>query len=261
MGAEKKIFDVAIQRAEHSCYLYGLVHQVGSVKASANVVKEYKNYIKFRKIDKLLTIKGKGANGEESLLLIKNPSTSRQNFEHEYASELLRSTIVSAVAALDKYMHEITVNKCFILLRGPENKIPSKLLKLEISAHAAFKAANTLRTVSTARPGNTLKKLVQSKLHSQTMQGSGQIDVCLKLMGVNNFWQSVATKMGAGFTAQKVQKQLNGIVGRRNEIVHEADFVRELRARNRGLQEINWKDAEKAIKFITNFVAEADTLF
>ncbi len=261
MGTEKNIFDMAISRAEHFCYLYGLVHQVGSVRTDAKVIKESKSYLKFKKTDELLSIKGKGANGEESLLFIKNPSTksNSQDFEHEYASELLRASIVSAVAALDKYMHEITTNKCFKLLRGSKKEIPKPLLELEIPAHEAFGAAEALKKNKTARPGNTLKKLIQSKLYEKTMQGTNQIDTSLNFMGIKHFWKSVAKGMGTGFTAESVQKELNNIVKRRNKIVHEADFIKKLKSSNHKLQEIKRPYAEKSIKFIMAFVEAADT--
>ena len=144
MGKEKEIFDAAICRAEHFCSLYELVHQNRGVRLTQETKDSIRKLLKINKTDSFLQIAGGDKSGQRSLLFIYSPSkaVTREEFEHEYASDLLRSAIVSAVAALDKYMHLVVVNRCFTLLRGAKNGIPTRLLKLEVPAIAAFETAD-----------------------------------------------------------------------------------------------------------------------
>lgn len=264
MAGEKEIFDLAIRRAKHFCSLYDLVHHNRKVAFSKDAENSLKNYFQLGKADSLIQIRGAGEEGQRSLLLIHNPSKglTLEEFEDEYASELLRSAVVSAVAALDKYMHLVVVNKCFTLLRGNKGGIPKQLLKLEIPAIAAFEVAKKLRKNPHARPGNELKKLVQDKLHGHTMQGSNQIDYAVNLMGVENFWSDVACRMNGSLNAGDVQKELNKIVTRRNQITHEADIKRQIRNRDTNLfRRMRKSDAKNAVKFVDDFVAAADCTF
>ncbi len=256
MPNEKSIFDCAVHRAKNLCYIYGLVHKTRAVSNSAAIVKDCKKYLNFNKKDVLFTLRGKGADREESLLFIKNPpaNTSADDFDHDNASELLRSAIVSAVSALDRYMHEITNTKCSYLLRKRPKTIPAALLKLEKSATATLKGANPIS--KTAQ-----RKLIREKLHEKTMQGSGQIDICLQLIGMSGFWNAIASNMGSNLTAKDVKERLNNIVKRRNQIVHEADLIIKPKLANIKLREISREDVEHQIKFIVTFVEKADALF
>ena len=198
------------------------------------------------------------------MLLIHNPSKglTLEKFEDEYASELLRSAVVSAVAALDKYMHLVVVNKCFKLLGGNKKDIPNHLQKLEVPAIVAVEMVEKLKEKSGARAGDKLKKAIQDKLHGHTMQGSNQIDYAVNLMGRRRFWQNVALRMNGNLTAEDVQKKLNKIVNRRNQITHEADILRQIRNRNNNkFRRMRKSEAKKAIRFIEDFVAAADCTF
>ena len=263
MANEKKSFDITILYAKHLCSLYELVHDSREVEFNPEAEDSLKKYFKLNETDSLLQIRGSGEGDQRSLLLINNPSkgmTTRE-FKHEYASPLLRSAIVSAVAALDNYMHLVVVNKCFTLLRGPRAKVPKPLLKLEVPAIAAFETAEKLRKSPSSKPGYRLKELIRDKFGSQTMQGSGQIYTAVKLMGVKDIWTRVETEMKGTLNAADIQMKLNQIVDRRNKITHEADIIRQSRGVNRNFAKINKSDAESAVAFITDFVTALDAIF
>lgn len=264
MAGEKEIFDLAIRRAKHFCSLYDLVHYNRKMTLSQDAENSLKQYFQLDDADSLIQIRSADEKGQRSLLLIHNPSKgwTLENFEDEYASELLRSAVVSAVAALDKYVHLIVVNKCFKLLGGNKRHIPKRLQKLEVPAIVAFEMVEKLREKSGARAGDKLKKAIQDKLHGHTMQGSNQIDYAVNLMGVENFWSDVACRMNGSLNAGDVQKELNKVVTRRNQITHEADFIRQIRNRDTNLfRRMRKSDAKNAVKFVDDFVAAADCTF
>ena len=93
------------------------------------------------------------------------------------------------------------------------------------------------------------------------MQGSNQIDYALRLKGKTGFWGNVAKKMSGGRTAQNIQIELNEILKRLNQITHEVDIERTIRNRKTKFQEIDKSEAEKAVKFIKDFVATTDKIF
>ena len=263
MADEKKSFDITILYAKHLCSLYELVHHSREVKLTPEAEDSIKKYFNLSKTDSLLQIRGEGESGQRSLLLIHNPSrgmTTRE-FEHEYASPLLRSAIVSAVAALDNYMHLVVVNKCFTLLSGERTHVPKALQKLEVPAIAAFETVEKLRKNPKSKPGYKLKEQIRDKFSNQTIQSSGQIDNVVKLMGITEFWTRVETKMKGKLNAGNIQKKLNEIVNRRNKIAHEADIIKKSRGVSSTFAEITKSDAEKAVTFITDFVTALDAIF
>lgn len=73
-----------------------------------------------------------GKDGNSMLILREATGLDRKRFAHDYLSELLRAAIASAVAALDRYMHDLIVDRCIKLLSRPEDDIPKELRKLAI---------------------------------------------------------------------------------------------------------------------------------
>ena len=263
MADEKTSFDIAIRYAKHLCSLYELVHHSREVELTPEAEDSIKKYFKLSETESLLQIRGEGESGQRSLLLIHNPSrgmTTRE-FEHEYASPLLRSAIVSAVAALDNYMHLVVVNKCFALLSGEKTHVPKLLQKLEVPAIAVFETAETLRKNPKSKPDYELKELIRDKLSNQSIQGSGQIETAVKMMGITDFWTRVERKMKGKLNAENIRKKLNEIVNRRNKIAHEADIIKKSRGVSSTFAEINKSDAEDAVAFITDFVTALDAIF
>lgn len=194
--------------------------------------------------------------GENSLLILKDPplGLTPDRFDHSFASELLRSAVVSAVSSMDRYLHDVAVSRCFTLLNGAEKDLPKKLAKLEMPAISAFKATKALRKDARSRPGNQLKKALQEKLHSITFQSPAGIEEFCQLVGIKDFWRKIETEMGGGLSPDEMKSMLLAIVRRRNQIVHEADLERQIKARRFAIREIEENFAHHTVDLIQKFV-------
>ena len=263
MGNEKENFDAVILYASHFCSLYELLCCDQRVKLTQEAEDSVKKYFKIKEPDSLLQIGGMTKGDQQSLLLIRNPSNgmTTHEFEHEYTSQLLRSAIVFSVAALDKYMHSVVVNRCFTLLSSNKTDTPERLRELKMPVTVAFDTVNELRKNWKSRPGYIIKEKIRDELHAKTMQGSRQIDIALGLMGVKGFWKDVAAGMNGSLTDKDIKTKLDKIVQRRNQITHEADILRTIRSGKVNFRKISKSDTTNAVAFIMEFVAVANTIF
>ena len=114
----KETFDATIERAEHFLTLYELLKNGRKRKPKSTWSSKFKTFMNWKQKNPIMRIDGK-----DSLLIIRKPSAglTYERFEHDYLSELLRSAIVASVSSLDKYLHDIAIEKCYALLTGPES--------------------------------------------------------------------------------------------------------------------------------------------
>ena len=84
------------------------------------------------------------------------------------------------------------------------------------------------------------------------------IDEAVQLMGVQGFWGQAAHKMPQPCAANELREKLRQYVRRRNQIVHEADLERRIKARKYAIRSIEKEYAVACCDFITKFVAAAD---
>lgn len=255
MSKEKKTFDLAIARAEHFVFLYDITKNKRKRKVRSDWSQKFIRLMSWRLSDPIMRI-----DGDKSMLILRSPAEdlSYEKFEHDYASELLRSALVASVSALDRYMHDIVVNRALKLLNRSKKDVPRKLKNLDLPVSVTFDAMKKLRSDHNSRPGIQVKKAIQDRLHKQTFQSSNEIDDCAALIGKRKIWSEIGTKMPNSLSGESVQKNLNDIVRRRNQIVHEADLERKISANKDTLRAIKRKDASDAIEFISDFVNAAD---
>ena len=182
------------------------------------------------------------------------------DFNTSNVSELLRSAIIAAVSALDRYVHDLIVEHSWKLLSQKEDAIPKKLKDLNLPVIQTKKAIDRLRSSSKARPGTIIKKAIQDALHKKTFQNPNDIYDASQMLGIKNFWEILAKAMPGSPTKGAVQKKLKEISVRRNQIVHEADLVRKTRDHGPTLQPISEKQAKQWVSWIASFVAAFDTI-
>jgi len=255
LAKEIAVFKQAIDRSSHFLFVYGLISNQRSRAIRSDWGGRLKEFMRWPKSTRILRV-----DGDCSMLIIKNgpKGLTYERFEHDYASEVLRSAIVSTVSSLDKYFHDRTLNRAFTLLNGPQKNVPKKLQKFEFPAVQAFKAVKKIRNDAKSRPGSQLKIALQNKLHSITFQNSHGINECCQLMGVKDFWRLVANEMEGEWSSNSVQTELQKVIVRRNQIVHEADLERKISSSRFALRHIDKKFAESSVEFIRNFVEAAD---
>ncbi|UWQ02592.1 hypothetical protein K3X44_04440 [Aliiroseovarius crassostreae] len=251
MANELSHFNKAIDRSKHLIALYEMVADTRQRSVRSDWANKFRKLMHWNADTKILRVDGK-----DSFLIIKNPTQglTKEKFKDEYASELLRSSVVTSVSALDKYLHDTTLNRCFTLLRTSTSGLPKGLRKLELPASLAFEVQRTLKRDPKSRPGSKLKKELQRKLHLSTFQNAGGVSECMKLMGVADYWRKVADEFGEGMTSKSIQDKLNDIVMRRHQIVHEADLERLISSNRFPLRKIDKDYAVDVLEFMERFV-------
>lgn len=255
MANEKSHFDKCIERSEHFLTLYGFVANTRKRSIRSDWADRFRRFMRWPSNTDILRI-----DGADGILIIKNPPAglTAEKFEHEYASELLRSAVVSAISAMDKFLHDRTLNVCFRLLRTTDSGLPKRLRKLELPANLGFMVQRRLKNNPTSRPGSDLKKELQKKLHLSTFQNRQGVKEAAELMGISNFWGEVARRMEGNWSSVDVQEKLDCFVMRRNQIVHESDLARKISSNRFPLRDIDAHYARELIDFVKNFVTAVD---
>jgi len=252
----KNAFDYAISRAKHSLQLYELLHNTRQRQIRSDWARKFKELMHWPIKNKIERIDG---NKSLSILLLREEAgINRKHFTDEYLSELLRSSLVNCVAALDRYFHDIVLLHCLNAASKPEVK--KELRELYVPLCDVVNAIKTIRNNKTARPGNAIKKVIQDILHKDyTFQGPDAIVKASKMLGIDDFWGKVSDAMS--LNKDMLIKKHREIINRRNQIVHEADIERKIKAKILTKRPINKKYAEEACALIEKLVEEANKIF
>lgn len=256
----KDTFDFALKRSDHFLTLYDIVHNSRQRAARSDWLSSFKGFMRWPKREKIVRIDGKD---KKSLLILRESlGISRESFSHEYASELLRSSIVCSISALDRYMHDVVVDRSWTLLSQAEKNIPKELKKIRLPVLATKKALEKLKSNPTSRPGTLIKQEIQKIIHIDfTFQKKSDIEKGAKLLGVTDFWRKVAAEMPDSPSSGDIQSELTKIANRRNQIVHESDLILKTSAKEISQREITRSEALSAVKWVSSFVIALNTVF
>lgn len=255
----KDTFDFAMIRANHQLALYDILHDSRQRGVRSDWKKKFMGTVTWPNNENIVRIDGKDKNS--MLILRECLGLTREQFAHEYVSELLRGVISASISALDRYVHDQVMKHCLTLLRRAEADIPKELKKLKIPLVTAKKSLEKQRSNTSARPGSILKADLREILHrDETFQNVGGVEKGAKMLGIDDFWSKLTRKLPGYTKAGDVQYNLRLIAKRRNQIVHEADVVIQERARTPKLRDISRTEAEEAVVFIQNFVQAFEEL-
>lgn len=173
-------------------------------------------------------------------------------FKEEYLSELLRSSIVAIVSALDRYCHEVIAKSLVREFRSGNPHVG----RLELSLNDI--EAVLSKAEARKRPRNALRNALQTRLYRETFQSPTQIAEAMKLAGKKDIWNTCAQEMG--ISKDELTTRLNKLIARRNRIVHEGDLVRHQRAGAVRRHEIQTTEVAEEITWITQLVNALDNL-
>lgn len=141
-------------------------------------------------------------------------------------SDLRRSALVMAVAAVDSYMHWLVYQRLSDVRKMGD--LPKSLTKLDIPfselASLADAAIDARKKEKDIRPWVQVKNAMQRRLLRETFQSYEQVGSAFALAGIEKAWSRVGGKMATN--PKEIQAKLNHLVHRRNQIVHEGDFMR-----------------------------------
>lgn len=162
-------------------------------------------------------------------------------------SDLLRFALVSAVSALDHYVHEV-VRELMIDIATGARPATDAFHRFEVSTHAA------LRATRGDPPSSWLNDEIRRQHGHLSFQHPDKIADAVRLVWSQPLWNTIAPTIGR--SASDIKQELLLIVNRRNQIAHEAD-------RNPTPPHERWAisptDVEASVAFIESVVAALDT--
>ncbi len=249
------VFEDTISRAVHLVDLYDLLHNRRTRAIRSSWAAKAKELLGWNASDNICRVDGEGA----VLLIRDGDSWDMGHFDHAWLGELLRSALVSAVSAMDRYLHDVVADMFIRLLKKNTPKELARFsIPLETVECVLRKALETRKGGAATRPRTILKDKFRAELNQKTFQGAAQVEVALRMAGVSGSWGEIGKKMGA--RAEQVRKQLNGIVARRNKIAHEGDIKHGSRPREIKLNDIVSSDVRAEIAWLEKLVRTVDSL-
>lgn len=165
-----------------------------------------------------------------------------------------RLSTVMAVAALDTYMHRLIVERCFA-----HDELPGGLAALSMPFSALLEQADQAKAAARRPPHNTrprvaVKRQLRDRLLRETFQRYDDVSKALALAGLSGSWRDIASNMSPPTTPDRVKHQLNAIVDRRNQIVHEGDYRRLERPRGSARNQMTFGQAARSIDFVADLI-------
>lgn len=198
---------------------------------------------------------------EAVVILREGSALIPEDFSDTAVAELLRSSLATSVSAMDRYVHERIVKGIVVAFSKPSLNRSQR--EFAIPAKLALQVAEALRRAHSegrkVRPANEVRKKVQEILHKRSFQGWRDLEFGFELIGITGLNGRLQTAMGVADIGV-IRDQLNTIVRRRNQIVHEGDLVRHERGGHARCQEISPAFVLASLDFMDTFVNALETV-
>lgn len=199
---------------------------------------------------------------DEAIRLVREQSSiynylvNNLHLTSEYTSEILRSQLVCAVSAMDRFFHEVArlgFLESYKGIRIKTAKFNSWQFSNEIMIQIVqYSDSNYVPTSGQDTPEFLIEQDVINKLSIIAYQHPDKIKDALNLIWNEvHKMQTIATAMGLVPVGgqQMLEQKLKLICERRNQIVHEADIEPTTRTR----RSINQADVNDNVDFIEKF--------
>lgn len=160
---------------------------------------------------------------------------------------ILRAEFVLSVSAFDYYIHQIVCRKLTDSFFSKSPVCDATLITMS-DIQLIHKATSTLDQQQ------ILYSAIKTRLSKDSFQSSRNVDYALGLIGVPKVWSKLSKTMGD--TPERIKKQLDVIVHRRNQIAHEADIDYS----TNDYRSISESDVEDCKKFLSILVTNIDKL-
>ena len=147
--------------------------------------------------------------------ILENQTAGRLVF-----SDILRAAFVLAVSALDYYIHEVVRIGMLEIYRGQRPET-SAFSRFQISLSSLRQALN-----EAASNDYLLENEIRQRHSYQSFQRPDKIAEAIRLISDKQLWKEVAVKMDIPAQEKEIKEQLSRIIGRRDQIAHEADIDR-----------------------------------
>lgn len=159
-----------------------------------------------------------------------------------------------AVAALDTYMHRLIVERVYT-----HADLPKELARLDVGFAQLLEQADETGAAARAAPSNPrprvgVKRLLRDRLLRETFQTYESVSRALQMAGRKREWKEIGARMDPELTPEEIKVRLNEIVIRRNQIVHEGDYVRLEKPQSSRKNDMSAKQAREDIDFIEEII-------
>ena len=178
----------------------------------------------------------------------------------ETQEDLCRHALVSGITAIDSYMHWLVFTRLSDV-RWRET-LPKRLQNLDIPfsdlASLADSALGAQQDGRRIRPWVQVKNALQNRILSMTFQSYSQVAGAFSLAGIEKSWSKIAAEIGE--PASQIESRLNGLVHRRNQIVHEGDIMRMSRPRAIRHNPVDHAEVSAEIDWVERLLAAMQTV-
>lgn len=177
--------------------------------------------------------------------------------DSNFKDDLRRMAVVMSVAAVDTYMHAAVLGSF-----GPTDGSPPgpHLRALDMSLgdmiDIADSAVRARRAEKNSRPRVQVKNALHRRLLRKTYQSADQVADAMAAAGVTNCWKQLADRLNE--TSEAARARLNGMVRRRNQIVHEGDLRRLVRPRTLSFNDVSHDEISADVDWIESLLDAFD---
>lgn len=168
-------------------------------------------------------------------------------------SDLLRCSWAFIGASIDTYFHNRvrrTLTSSPMTSSAQKYPVPVGEVEALIKTFLANRA--------TSRPRPTLNRIVHESLLTDTFQGSRNVERAFNLIGISKPWSQIGRALHE--QPRSVRARLDRQYHRRNTVVHEGDYPRQLRPRSLQYNAISRPEVNDEIVWTRSFVDAVDTL-
>jgi hypothetical protein len=169
-------------------------------------------------------------------------------------ADMRRLSVVMAIAALDTYMHRLIIERVYA-----HDELPSVLARLDVTFEQMLDWADEAKSAARASPYNSrprvaVKRQLRDRLLRETFQNHNDVGRAINMAGRAKKWEEIGQQLNPTLRPEEIRTRLNGIVMRRNQIVHEGDYKRMERPRDASRNGMTRAQATADIDFIAELI-------
>jgi hypothetical protein len=151
-------------------------------------------------------------------------------------------------------MHRLIVQRAFW-----HDELPPSLAKLDVSFQHLLAQADETGQAARSQPHNSrprvsTKRQLRDRLLRETYQRFEDVSDALAMAGQPKQWGAIGGEMDPVLTPDQIRDRLNGIVTRRNQIVHEGDYERLERPRGSRRNPMTLSAATNDVDFLADLI-------
>ena len=247
-----QIFSASICHSDDLLKLYNALLSRSYRAAKSNWVDRVyeQNLIRWARKDGLWR-----SHGADLLIIGNNKCQIKQSsFQQDFLTVILRSSLMFAMSAVDKILHE-AVSKNFMKLVKSEEI--DRLTSIPISQSYSIAIESRKRKGKggkvKARPGHMLKEHVLQEIYKHSFLGNRRVEEICSMCEKKKVFSLFANHINDGSTADQISKRWASLYIKRNHIVHECDMVRKEKAKRIDFNKVNTKKVIEDIGFVKKF--------